>query len=63
MQISQEELGKRADLHRTYICDVERGARNLSLSTLERIADALGIPAWEILFLATEEAKSRIEPE
>jgi CheY-like chemotaxis protein/DNA-binding XRE family transcriptional regulator len=40
---SQEELGGRADLHRTYISDVERGARNLSLESITRLAVALKI--------------------
>ncbi len=41
--ISQEKLAERATLHRTYISDVERGARNVSLQSIERIARALGI--------------------
>jgi CheY-like chemotaxis protein/predicted XRE-type DNA-binding protein len=41
---SQEELAERADLHRTYISDVERGARNLSLESITRLAEALAIP-------------------
>jgi CheY-like chemotaxis protein len=41
--ISQEELGERSDLHRTYISDVERGARNLSLESITRLARALDI--------------------
>jgi CheY-like chemotaxis protein len=41
--ISQEELAGRAGLHRTYICDVERGARNLSLESIEKLARALEI--------------------
>ena len=41
--ISQEELAERAGLHRTYVCDVERGARNLSLHSIVRIAAALKI--------------------
>ena len=40
--ISQEELGERAALHRTYVSDVEAGKRNLSLASLERLARALG---------------------
>ncbi|HYR58549.1 MAG TPA: response regulator [Chthoniobacteraceae bacterium] len=39
--ISQEELADRAGLHRTYISDVERGARNLSLESIEKLAHAL----------------------
>ena len=41
--ISQERLGERADLHRTYISDVERGARNLSLESITRLAEALDV--------------------
>ena len=41
--ISQEELAERANLHRTYISDVERGARNLSLESIEKLAQALDI--------------------
>ena len=43
LHISQEELAGRAGLHRTYICDVERGARNLSLESIEKLARALEI--------------------
>jgi CheY-like chemotaxis protein len=41
--ISQEELAERADLHRTYISDVERGARNLSLESISKLARALDV--------------------
>ena len=41
--ISQEELAERADLHRTYISDVERGSRNVSLQNIVRLARALEI--------------------
>ena len=40
--ISQEELAGRAGLHRTYVADIERGARNLSLANIEKLAHALG---------------------
>ena len=42
--ISQEELAGRAGLHRTYVSDIERGARNLSLESIDKLAKALEIP-------------------
>lgn len=46
---SQEELAWRASLHRTYVTDVERGVRNLSISTIDRLAQALGVPLSSLL--------------
>ena len=47
--MSQEELAEMCNLHRTYIGSVERGERNVTLSTLEVIADALGISVPKLL--------------
>ena len=47
--ISQEELGERADLHRTYIGDIERGLRNVSLVNIEKIVRALNISIADFL--------------
>lgn len=47
--ISQEELAERAGLHRTYISDVERGARNVSLESIEKLARALQISVSALL--------------
>ena len=42
-KISQEELAFRAKLHRTYVSDVERGSRNISIKNVEKIAKALDV--------------------
>ncbi len=46
---SQEELGKHAKLHRTYIGSIERCERNVSLINIERIAKALDMKASELI--------------
>ncbi len=47
--LSQEDLADICDLHRTYVGSVERGERNVTLSTLEVIADALGVSVPKLL--------------
>ncbi len=41
--LTQEDLAELADLSRTYISDVERGAKNISLISINRICKALRI--------------------
>lgn len=45
---SQEELGERCGLDRTYVSGVERGVRNPTLSVIERIAVGLGVTIVEL---------------
>jgi len=49
LEISQEELAERADLHRTYIADIERGARNPTLLTIKKLAKGLGVSTADLL--------------
>lgn len=46
--MSQEDLAFEADLHRTYISDVERGTRNISIENIGKIAKALRVNIKEL---------------
>lgn len=47
--MTQEALADAADVHRTYVGDVERGHRNVTLVTAGRLAEALSIPLSELI--------------
>lgn len=47
--ISQERLAELAGLHRTYVSSVERGARNISIDNIARLAKALDVSPDKLL--------------
>ncbi|HWV21956.1 MAG TPA: helix-turn-helix transcriptional regulator [Devosia sp.] len=47
--MSQEVLAFESGINRTYLSDVERSIRNVSLDNISRLAKALGVPAWRLL--------------
>ncbi|MDR1321976.1 MAG: helix-turn-helix domain-containing protein [Gracilibacteraceae bacterium] len=62
--LSQEKLAEKANLHNTYIGQLERGEKNATLESIEKVARALDLP-FEILFanIIVSERKSEIAAE
>ena len=46
--LTQEDLAEKAKIHRTYLSDIERGSRNLSLINIEKLAAALSLSISEL---------------
>ena len=55
--ISQEKFGEMCNLHRTYISDIERFNRSISLENIQKIADALEIDTYKLFIEKPEERK------
>jgi transcriptional regulator with XRE-family HTH domain len=49
LDLTQEDLAKKAGVHRAHLANIERQALNPSLKTVERLAEALGMSASELL--------------
>lgn len=52
--LSQENFGELAGIHRTYVGMVERGEKNITLTNLVKVSQALGLTASALLQLAEE---------
>ena len=48
-QLSQEKLAELCGLHRTYISDIERCERNVSIDNIGKIASALNVSPADLL--------------
>lgn len=46
--LSQESFANQSDIDRTYISDIEKGERNISLKIIERLAKTLQISLSEL---------------
>ena len=60
---SQEELAHRSGLHRTYITDVERGVRNMTVETITKLSNALGVSMTELISKAERDGRAENEAE
>ncbi len=60
---TQGNLAEKADMDFTSIGAAERGVRNLSLKSLARVADALGVPIEELVSLPRDTRQVDLEKE
>ncbi len=58
--LSQETLAEKAELHSTYIGQLERGEKNATLESIEKVCKALNVPPEVLLknIIVTEGYKS-----
>lgn len=55
MGLSQEKFAELCNLHRTYISDIECFQRNVSLESVQKIAEAIQIEPYKLLIEGMEE--------
>ena len=59
--LSQEKLAELAEVHSTFICNVERGKVSASAFIIYRITEALGIKLTDLFGLLDKECNSEFE--
>jgi transcriptional regulator with XRE-family HTH domain len=55
--LSLETLAERAELSQSYLSMIESGKRKPTLSSIQKIATALGVPTPILLFLAADKGE------
>lgn len=53
-ELTQTELAKKADISVSYLSLLEKGKRDPNISTLNKLADAIGIPLKLLIFIGVE---------
>ena len=48
-KMSQGDIARALEVHRAYISGIENGKRNPTLATIQKLAEALGVSADELL--------------
>ncbi len=46
--VTQDDFADKIDMHRAYYGEIERGKLNLTLRTLTRVSEGLGVKVWEV---------------
>ena len=58
LTLTQEQLARRSGMHRTYVSDIERGERNLSLESIYNISKGISTPL-SVLFAEAEDLANK----
>ncbi|MBI3420570.1 MAG: helix-turn-helix transcriptional regulator [Candidatus Sungbacteria bacterium] len=48
-KMSQGDIARALEVHRAYVSGIENGKRNPTIATIQKLADALGVSADELL--------------
>lgn len=56
--ISQEQLAFKANLHRTYISQLERGLKSITVKTLFKITESLEVEIDDFIKLVADELEN-----
>jgi transcriptional regulator with XRE-family HTH domain len=56
--LTQEELGAKCAMDRSFISDLERGAREPGLSTIMRLSEGLDAPAADLISAVESQTKA-----
>jgi transcriptional regulator with XRE-family HTH domain len=62
INMTQQELADLSGVHRTYVSDIERGTRNVTVTTANKISQALEIATSKLFNIADRKVKEVSEP-
>jgi len=61
--LTQEELGESSEMNSKHLSEIERGIVNISVQSLAKIAESLGVPLLVLLDIEHQKSKEELEQE